>query len=1367
MGPDKTLEQLLSSFLMIMNSLTLVRAISFFATTAVAVTADVVINEIHYDPADKTVPDEFVELYNSGAQTVDISGWRLGGVGFTFPPNTSIAPEAFLIVAESPETLLASFGAQALGPWAGSLSNGGEKLSLEDASGKIVDVVDYQSGYPWPSRAAGGGSSMELINPSLDNDLAGSWRSSQPPGALPELTYISSSADGWHFKKGTAEASDPIDAWRLPEYDAAAWEMAKLPVGFGGVGSPGVEWSTELADMQSSYSSVFLRSEFEVAPGEIPSALQLGYIIDDGVVVWINGTEVFRLNVTDEPSFDTEASASSKESNTLTKTEITGVAGAFREGTNVIAIQAFNGTIGGSDFGVDIELVRPTIEGGAPDPTPGRPNSVLADNLPPQTRQVSHTPNDPKAGDAVTVSVKVTDADGVAALSLSYQVVEPGAYIRKTDDGYEDAASWTTISMTLSTTEADTYIATIPADVQLHRRLVRYRISATDNAGLSVTIPYADDEQPNFAYYVYNGVPEWSGADRPGTSETVKFPIAALTHLPVYQLIADATDVNRSQYQSAFEGRHFFGTLVYDGVVYDHIEFSNRGEFSTYQSGKNKWRIHFTRNHDLIARDNYGKKYATKIKTMNMNACASPWVPANRGMAGMEEALGFKLYQLAGTPAPDTHWLHFRVVDDAEEAPADSQYNGDLWGLYLFVEYPDSRFLSSRKLPDGNTYKIEGGSGDKKNQGPTQPTNTSDWTSFLGQSRRAQTTEWWRENFDLSAYYGFRAVNRIVGNIDIREGWNHYFYHNPDGHWAPIPWDLDMLTMPETHWSGTIDQKACLRNDDIEIEFKNRCRELVDLLVSDKGDFGGQVAQVVEELATIVNPPDLALTMVDVDQFMWNNHPKSTGGHKGAFYRTPMNQSFQGGVVRRVLATADHEGYEKYLKDFTTDTDQDGWKIGDGDQNGYGFEYLSLEANDDAIPQKPMVTYSGGVGFPLDQLRFSSDAYTSATGTAFGTRQWRIARIYNPATPDYEAGTPWKYEMETVWDAEPIIEVGTTTVQIPADALKPGATYRVRSRVLDSGGRASHWSDAVEFVAGTPDTSPYNGLAITEVMYYPSDASDAERAAGFTTSDFEFIEIHNSGTTPIDLTVLSITKGVDFDFADGTLAQLAPGDYALIVADAAAFAARYGAGMPVAGQWGNDKLSNSGETIAITFGKGNVVLEFAYEAAAPWPVAMRGQSLVLNAGGDPTLSTSWVNAAPSPGSDGENNPGGGGYAVWATSYFGSPDAENAAPDLDADGDGAANAVEFVLVSDPLNRGSVPELIIGFDSGRATLTFTQLVDSDGYKVTAEMSTNLNEWQSATITEIATSPVEAIAVSRTWRIESDLTDVIFLRLRIAEP
>jgi hypothetical protein len=1334
-------------------------------TNLAQVQADIVMNEVHYDPVDKTQFVEFVELFNSGDAAVNLSGWKFtSGVSFAIPEGTTVEPGGFVVVAQSPESLQEIFGRQALGPWTGSLNNGGEKVTLEDATGSVVDVIDFQSGYPWPSAARGGGSSMELINAGLDNDLAGSWRSSQPPGALSELVYIAGSADGWSFQKGTAEASDPVDAWRSPEFDASSWETAKLPLGFGGVGSPGIEWVTELSDMQSNYSSAFLRRTFEVAPGEIPKKLKLGIINDDALIVWVNGTEVFRQNIEGEPAYDSTASKSGKESNVLVFEEVEGVAGAFVEGTNVIALQAFNNTKGGSDFGIDFEFVRAADDGGSPDPTPGRPNSVLADNLPPHTRQVGHLPNEPKGGEVVTISMKATDADGIASLSLAYQIVEPGEYIRRTDDDYE--TKWESMPMAAVAGDPDVYAAVIPADVQKHRRLVRYRITATDGTGFSVRVPYGDDEQPNFCYFVYDGIPAWTGADRPGTTDPVTFPITAFEHLPIYHLIASEADVTRSQYNSGSKGRHFYGTLVYDGTVYDHIEFSNRGEFSTYQSGKNKWRLHFTRTHNLVARDNYGKKYQSKVKTMNMNACASPWVPANRGVAGMEEALGFRMNQLAGTPSPNTHWLHFRVIDDADEAPADDQYTGDVWGLYLYVEHPDSRFLSARNLADGNTYKIEGGNGDKKNQGPTQETGTGDWRTFLTQSRRAQDTEWWEANLDLEAYYGFRAINRAVGNIDIREGWNHYFYHNPDGRWAVVPWDLDMLVMPETHWSGTIDQKACLRNDDIEIAFHNRCRELVDLLLSDKEDFGGQVAQLVEELATVVNPPELALTMVDVDQFMWNNNRRSSGGHRRAFYVTPKSQGFQGGTLRRVLATPDHEGYEQYLKDYTTDTDSDGWRRGDGDQNGYGFEYLSDEAEDDDIPGTPTIQYTGPIPpeLPIDQLTWECSEFTDPNGAGtFGAREWRIGRIYNPETPDYEPGTAWKYEVETIWESGPITDESVTGIQIPVEVVQAGAVYRVRARFVDDTGRASHWSEDTQFIAGAPNIIEFAALKVTEIMFFPSEATDTERAAGYTTSSMEYIEFQNTGTTPIDLTRLSLTRGVDYDFANGDIKTLAPGAFLLVVSDKAAFESRYGVSSTVTGEWGNDKLSNTGETIAVSFAQGNEVLSFTYDVVAPWPVATRGRSLVLT-GENPSQPTSWALASPSPGSA-TGDGGDSGYATWAVTHFGSADAAEAAPDKDGDLDGFVNAIEFVLASNPLSPGSVPSVEPVIVDGAPGLVFIQRLDLDGYVLSLQQSADLNTWPDAAAVEISSSAIDAETVRKTWRTGSPLEAMEFLRLRAA--
>src|SRR5690606_25580722 len=86
-----------------------------------------------------------------------------------------------------------------------------------------------------------------------------------------------------------------------------------------------------------------------------------------------------------------------------------------------------------------------------------------------------------------------------------------------------------------------------------------------------------------------------------------------------------------------------------------------------------------------------------------------------RGEHGMFEALSMRVFALAGVPAPATHFVQFRVVDQSYET-ASTQYESDLWGLYLAVEEVDGRFLQARDLPDGNLYKMNGGTGDLQSQ---------------------------------------------------------------------------------------------------------------------------------------------------------------------------------------------------------------------------------------------------------------------------------------------------------------------------------------------------------------------------------------------------------------------------------------------------------------------------------------------------------------------------------------------------------------------------------------------------------------------------------------------------------------------------
>ena len=64
-----------------------------------------------------------------------------------------------------------------------------------------------------------------------------------------------------------------------------------------------------------------------------------------------------------------------------------------------------------------------------------------------------------------------------------------------------------------------------------------------DSTGLAVRAPSEDDEQPNFAYFVYDGAPAWQGAIQPGSAdpargEKVLYDASIMESLPIYHLIS-------------------------------------------------------------------------------------------------------------------------------------------------------------------------------------------------------------------------------------------------------------------------------------------------------------------------------------------------------------------------------------------------------------------------------------------------------------------------------------------------------------------------------------------------------------------------------------------------------------------------------------------------------------------------------------------------------------------------------------------------------------------------------------------------------------------------------------------------------------
>lgn len=158
--------------------------------------SQVVINELMYHPISGDDDDQYVELYNRGATAVNLGGWGLrDGIDFTFPTNTTIGANSYLVVARNAAHLRTNYSNlnvnNCLGDFTGRLAHNGERITLRmpdtivttNNQGVVstnlihitVNDVTYGNGGRWGDWADGGGSSLELINPNSNNRLAANW----------------------------------------------------------------------------------------------------------------------------------------------------------------------------------------------------------------------------------------------------------------------------------------------------------------------------------------------------------------------------------------------------------------------------------------------------------------------------------------------------------------------------------------------------------------------------------------------------------------------------------------------------------------------------------------------------------------------------------------------------------------------------------------------------------------------------------------------------------------------------------------------------------------------------------------------------------------------------------------------------------------------------------------------------------------------------------------------------------------------------------------------------------------------------------------------------------------------------------------
>ena len=162
---------------------------AFALAPASADAQEIIINEIHYHPADGASSGEFVELYNYGERAVDIGGWLLGGaVTYVFPPETTIAADDYLVIARDADLLADRYDlerASLEGNFSGNLDNAGELLQLWTPGGYMVSFADYGESDSWPETPDGLGPSLERLSPDREETDPRAWAASNVVGGTP------------------------------------------------------------------------------------------------------------------------------------------------------------------------------------------------------------------------------------------------------------------------------------------------------------------------------------------------------------------------------------------------------------------------------------------------------------------------------------------------------------------------------------------------------------------------------------------------------------------------------------------------------------------------------------------------------------------------------------------------------------------------------------------------------------------------------------------------------------------------------------------------------------------------------------------------------------------------------------------------------------------------------------------------------------------------------------------------------------------------------------------------------------------------------------------------------------------------------
>jgi hypothetical protein len=457
--------------------------------------------------------EEWIEIYNRGNDPVELTGWEIdGGVQYSFDPGTMIQPDEYLVISNDAASLATKYpNIDIVGDFSGGLSNRSDLVQLIDANKNPADEMTYFDSGRWSGLADGGGSSLELLDPNADNSIPEAWAGSDEAGKSQWQTYTyrqvaqndvgPNAPQNWNeFIFGMLDSGEVLidDVSVVQDPDGAAVELIQNSTfQLDGIGANPSSWRI-IGNHSGSVA---------VDPDNPANRAMLLSSVGATEHMHNHAETTFTGNTPVVNGVEYEISYRAK----------------WLNGSSLLNNRSYL-----VRFAATIPLEVPDNNG-----TPGAVNSTAVSNLGPTYTELQHSPVIPEAGQAVTVSIKAQDTEGINSVAVQWGI---------------DGGGFSSSPMVLDLDGF--YRALIPS--QSAGTVVQFYVAGIDSLGALSTFPAAGPDSR--ALIRFN-----DGVKLPQTMHNVQIIMTSADTADLFE----PTQLMSNRYRGA--------TVVYNGseVFYD------------------------------------------------------------------------------------------------------------------------------------------------------------------------------------------------------------------------------------------------------------------------------------------------------------------------------------------------------------------------------------------------------------------------------------------------------------------------------------------------------------------------------------------------------------------------------------------------------------------------------------------------------------------------------------------------------------------------------------------------------------------------------------------------------------------------------